>query len=69
MIAKLIRLIYVYIYIYIYTAQSTTKISTCTVLKSISTEISMHQCIYFTVFPAISVTVELTPIYMNMGVG
>ena len=44
-------------------------ISTCTVLKSISTEISIHQCIYFTVFPAISVTVELTPIYMNMGVG
>ena len=40
----------------------------CTKLKSISTYISMHKCIYFTAFPAISVTVELTLTYTNMGV-
>ena len=36
--------------------------------NSLHHHIHQHTCTYFTVFPAISVTVELTLTYTNMGV-
>ena len=40
---------------YIYTSKPQMSAPSCTKLKSISTYISMHKCIYFTVFPVIKV--------------